>query len=401
MPSSRTRMVRAGAPLESGVHPHVEPIYQSSAYAFDDSAQADDTSAAGRALYARDGLPNVRSLERAVADLEGADDAVAVASGMAAIATTVLALVQTGDHVLLGCRGYCETFTLLEDMRDRFQLRLTQVDLNDHQAVETAMTPQTRLVLAETISNPGMRLVDLGALSAITRRHGVPLIVDNTLATPVLCQPLALGADGVIHSAGKFLAGHGDVTAGIVAGGRELVAQLKRSAHLYGPLLAPMEAWLTLRGIRTLLPRVTWASQSAAQVAGWLRDHPAVEHVDYVGLAGHEQAELARCMLPRGAGSVLTFRLKDGERAGALVVHHLRTIPYVPSIGGASTIVSFPPRSPRYDATGMPVATPHRNATVRLSIGLEDPLDIIADLDQALALVGHATDSPDPLRSLS
>ena len=386
----RTQAVRAGELPASGEHPLIEPIVQSSVYAFNDARQADDCFAAGRPLYARDGLPNVRSLERTVAQLEGAEDAIAVSSGMAAIATTFLALLRAGDHVLLGLDGYCESTALLQEMVDHFGIQVTAVDLNDATAVETAITPATRLVFAETISNPGMHLVDLAALAEVTRRRGVLLVVDNTFATPVLCQPIALGADLVVHSAGKFLGGHSDVTAGIVAGPTALVAELKRSARLYGPVLAPMEAWLTLRGIKTLLPRISWASQSAAQIASWLAGHPAVEAVHYSGLSHHDQVDLARRMMPRGAGSVLSFWPRGGVDAAVAIVDRLKVIPYVPSIGGVVTIVSFPARTHCSTDTGSPVPIPHRSSTIRLSIGLEDPTDIIADFDQAFTSLSEA-----------
>jgi cystathionine beta-lyase/cystathionine gamma-synthase len=380
----RTRVVHAGERAEAGEHPLVEPIHQNSAYAFEDSAQADRVYADGGPLYARDGMPNVRTLERAVARLEGAGDAVAASSGMAAIAITCLALLKSGDHVLIGDDGYCDTAALLNDMGSKFNLRITRTNLNNLDAVRSSITPATKLVFAETISNPGMRLVDLDALSAITRERGALLVVDNTLATPVLCRPIEFGADLVIHSAGKFLGGHSDVTAGIVAGSSPLVARLKRAAYLYGPLLAPMEAWLTLRGLKTLAPRMTWASQSAATIADWLGTHPAVAEVNYAGRHDHEQSALARRLLPCGAGSVLSFCLAGGEPTADAVIAHLRTIPYVPSIGGLVTIASYPPRSPIFDDGGDQILTPYRSSTIRLSIGLEEAADIIAELGEAL-----------------
>lgn len=382
--SFRSDVAHAGEGTEERAFPLVEPIHQSSAYAFDDSDHADQTFAEGGALYARDGLPNVRSLERVVARLEGAEDAIAVSSGMAAIATTCLALLNSGDHVLVGHDGYCDTAALLDDLSTRFGIRVSRVDLNDTLAVEAAITPETRLVLAETISNPGMRLTDISSLVAITRPHGIQTVVDNTFATPALCRPIEFGADAVLHSAGKFLAGHSDVTAGVVAGSAPLIARLKRSAYLYGPLLAPMEAWLTLRGMRTLLPRVMWASQSAMRVALWLQTHPMVAEVNHVSLPGHDQALLVERMLPEGAGSVLTFRLHHGEAAAMSLLRNLRSIPYAPTVGGPATIASFPPRTPRFDAHGQPVLNSYRCSTIRLSVGLEDPDDILADLDGAL-----------------
>jgi len=388
MKTRRTRQVRAGQLPDLGERPLVEAICQSSAYAFGDAAQADDWFASGQPLYSRDRLPNVRTLERVVAELEGAEDAVAVASGMSAIATTLLALLRSGEHVIIGEDAYCETTSLLLMLADHFNVRVARVDLNDPTALDAAIMPDTRLVLAETISNPGLRLLDLPAVAALARRRGVLLAVDNTFATPILCRPLAFGADLVIHSAGKFLAGHSDVTAGVIAGSGALIAQLKRSSHLYGPVLAPMEAWLTTRGIKTLLPRVTWMSQSAGRVALWLADQPAVEEVNYPGLADHAQAVLAARLGAEGGGAVISFRIRGGHEAAAAVIHHLRLIPYVPSVGGVTTIVSFPPQMPP-DLIALDSAPPRcEGGMLRLSLGLEDPADIIEDLGNAFVLAG-------------
>lgn len=328
-----------------------------------------------------------------VADLEGAEDAIAVASGMAAIATTVLSLVQSGQHVLINEDAYCESTALLRTMADRFGIRITSVNLNDSEAVEAAVTPETRLVLAETISNPGMRLLDIPKLASITRHRDVILAVDNTFATPIFCQPLNFGADLVIHSAGKFLGGHSDVTAGIVAGSQRLIAELKQTAHLYGPVLAPMEAWLTTRGVKTLLPRMTWASASATQVAAWLADQPGIHEVRYAGLESHKQVDLVRSILPDGAGAILTFRLCAGQDAAIAFVHHLQTIPYVPSVGGITTIISFPPQLRYGDYPDTEPATLPGCGMLRLSVGLEDPQEIIDDLRHALDMV--MTEYPD------
>ncbi|MGC4190501.1 MAG: aminotransferase class V-fold PLP-dependent enzyme [Thermomicrobiales bacterium] len=385
----RTRIARAGERMEPGPQPLIEPICQSSVYAFDDAEQADGWFMSGMPTYSRDGLPNVRTLERAVADLEGTEDAIAVSSGMAAISMTLLTLLRSGQHVVIGDDVYCESSSLLETVAIRFGIDITRVDLNDAVAVEAAVRPTTQLVLAETISNSGMRLLDLPAVSAIAKRRGVLLAVDNTFATPVLCQPAAFGADLVIHSAGKFLSGHSDVTTGVVAGSRELILQLRETAHLYGPVLAPMEAWLATRGMRTLLPRMSWACQSACRVASWLAGQPGVVSVSYAGLAGSDQAELARRVLPHGAGAILSFTLRGDNTVAASFVRGLHLIPYVPSIGGTTTTVSFPPRAP----SRLPMADlvlPWEHNTLRLSLGLEDPADIIADLGYALATIDGA-----------
>ncbi|MGH2551643.1 MAG: trans-sulfuration enzyme family protein [Thermomicrobiales bacterium] len=395
--SLRTRLAHAGERRSGSILPMSEPIYQNSVYGFADSVEADRAFAEGRPLYARDGMPNVRSLERAVADLEGAEDAVAVSSGMAAIAMSFLALLESGDHVVIGCEGYCDTGALLTELGRKFELRVSRVNLNDRDALQAVLTPATKLIFAETISNPGLRLADLPAIASAAREFGALLIVDNTFATPALCRPIEFGADLVVHSAGKFLGGHHDTTAGVVVGSRELIARIRRSTYLYGPLLAPMEAWLIMRGMKTLAPRMEWSSRSAMIVANWLIEQPAVEAVRYPGRSDSANQALANRMLPRGAGGVLAFDLRDGESAALALLPLLTTIPYVPSVGGTTTIASFPPRSPAFDGEGEPVMEPYRSATIRLSVGLEDPAEIIADLDRALV----ALPSVDQTRSLA
>jgi methionine-gamma-lyase len=387
----RSRTVHGGEALAPGAHPLADPIHQGAVYAFADSRQADRTFAEGGPLYARDGLPNVRTLERAVASLEGADDAIAVSSGMAAIAMTMLTLLEPGEHVVLGNDGYCDTTALLMELARKLDLRIDCVNLQDPTVVASALRSETRLVLAETISNPGMRVANIPMLSSQARRRGALLIVDNTFATPVLCRPLEHGADAVIHSAGKFLGGHSDATAGVVAGTGELIERIRRAAYLFGPLLAPMDAWLILRGMKTLLPRMHWASQSARRVAEWLRAYPAAAAVNYPALDGHPRTSLDASLLPDGAGALLTFRLAGGEAAALEVLDHLSAIPYAPSVGGPVTIASFPPMAPAYDVAGQQIHVPYRNSTIRLSVGLEDPADIIADLEDALAAVLQAT----------
>lgn len=383
--SFRTRAAHAGGAEPGPVRPLSEPIHQASVFAFSDASFADRAFAEGQPLYARDGMPNVRSLERGVADLEGTEDAAAVSSGMAAIAMTFLSVLESGDEIVIGNEGYCDTSALLVDLARKFDLRVVRVDLGNRNAVRSALSSATKVVYAETISNPGMQLADLPALADDAHAVGALLVVDNTFATPALCRPVEFGADLVVQSAGKFLGGHHDVTAGVVAGSKERIASIKRSSYLYGPLLAPMEAWLTVRGMKTLGPRIEWASRSAARIADWLDRHPAVESVHYAGRPDLGREALTRRILPHGAGSVLSFTMLDGENAASALIANLTTIPYVPSVGGTTTIASFPPRSPAFDSEGVQIIEPYRSSTVRLSVGLEDPDELIADLEHALA----------------
>jgi cystathionine beta-lyase/cystathionine gamma-synthase len=394
-PTLRTRAVQTTDFGNPAGEPLSQPIYQTSAYGFADSGLADDRFASGQAVYARDGLPNVRTLEQIVADLEGAEDAVAVASGMAAVSLTLFTLLRSGDHVLLPTCCYRDTNALIAEQFIRFGISTTCVDPNDLADVARAITPQTRLMFAETISNPGMRLTDIPSLATLTRNRGVTLCVDNTFATPALFRPIAHGADLVVHSAGTFLGGHHDVTAGVVAGRHETISSLRRSAYLLGPTLAPMDAWLTVRGIKTLVPRMTWISATATRISAYLQTHPAIAAVRYPGLATPDNRSTSP-LLPNGHGGLMAFDLRGGEQAADCFIRHLQTIPYAPTVGGPSTIVSYPPQA---DA-----ARPHRyhNTTIRLSVGLEDPDDLLADLEQALdALITDDRallfDAPEPV----
>lgn len=379
----RTRTVHAGQ-TGGPVRPVSAPVEFGTSYAFADAATADAVARSGGALYARDGMPNVRALERAVAELEGADDAVATASGMAALSLTMLTLLSAGDHVVLNAGCYQDTISLLEDHFTRFGVSVTVAARNDPAAILAAMTPTTRIVFSETITNPGIVVSDIEGIARAIQPSGALLAIDNTFATPALCRPLAHGADLVLHSAGKFLGGHHDATGGIVAGRHDLIDPIRRAGYLFGPLLGPLDAWLILRGIRTLAPRLSWMSASALRVAAVLAAHPAICAVRYPGLPDPEpqRGHVAGRHLPHGGGAMLAFDLAGGTEAAVAFTRLLRTIPYVASVGGTETIISFPPLPPCAE-TGEP-ARDYRCATLRMSVGLEDPVDLIADITQAL-----------------
>lgn len=385
----RTRAAHAGEDDTASVRPLVEPISPSTVYAFRDPSLADHRRAADppEPNYGRDGLPNVDLFERALAELEGAAEAHAVASGMAAIGLVFLAHLDAGDHVVASADCYCDTQSLLTHEMARFGVETSFVDATDPAAIGAAMTPRTRLLYVETISNPGMKLVDLEHLAAIARRNGTLLGVDNTFATPMLCRPLEHGADLVVHSATKYLGGHHDLMAGVVAGAPALIGPIRRCGYRFGPTLGAFDAWLALRGVKTLAPRMAWISATALRVAAFLRGHEKVSCVRYPGLPDHPQAALARRLLPDGAGGMLAFDLDGGTDAAKTMIAALRLIPYAPSLGGPTTTVSYPPQD-------LSIALGEDNSyccgTVRLSIGLEAASDIIADLDRALAAVAAA-----------
>jgi cystathionine beta-lyase/cystathionine gamma-synthase len=390
-PDLLTRMVHAGEDRSSPVRPLTTPIFQSSVYAFDEPPIfAHPTGVAvPQPMYSREHFPNVVALEGAIAALEGAEAGYAVASGMAAISHVLLALLSQGDHVIIAEGSYCDTELLLHRVLGRFGIETSVVSRCDHIAMERAIAERTRLVFVETIANPSMSVCDIAGLADICHRHGVLLVVDNTFATPALCRPIEHAADLVVHSATKFLGGHHDLTAGIIVGRADLIAEIRPTGYLLGALLGALDAWLALRGVRTLGPRMAWISASAQRVAGFLAGHPVVHHVSYPGLATDSDADLVQTLLPNGAGGMMLIQLEGGVAATEEAIRRLKLIQFAPSLGGTVTTVCYPPIG------RMGVYDPELSGgQLRLSIGLEAVDDIIRDLDQALAGLpvrsGHA-----------
>lgn len=379
--SLQTRMVHAGSDRSQPVRPLTEPIVQSSVYAFDEPPVFAHPSggAASQAMYSREHFPNVTAFEVAVAELEAAEAGYAVASGMAAIAHVLMTLLAQGDHVIVAEGSYCDTELLMHRILGRFGIETSVVSRCDHIGMERAMNDRTRLVFVETIANPSIEVCDIAGLSKICRRHGVILVVDNTFATPALCRPIEHGADLVIHSATKFLGGHHDLTAGVIVGRGDLIEEIRPTGYLLGALLGAFDAWLALRGVRTLGPRMAWISASAQRIAEFLAAHPAVVRVSYPGLATGADAELVRTLLPNGAGGMILIHLDGGVAATEAVIRDLKLIQFAPSLGGTVTTVCYPP------VGKMGVYDPNLSSgQLRLSVGLEAVEDIVRDLDRAL-----------------
>lgn len=393
VPTFRTRAAHAGEDQCAAIRPLSDPIVQASVYAFQDPADADARLAARptEPTYSRDGLPNAAALERAIAGLEAADAGHATASGMAAISLIFLALLSAEDHVVVSADCYSDVEALLTQELARFSVHATFVDASDPKQVQAAVTSRTRLIYVETISNPAMKLVDIAAVAAIGRSVGASLCVDNTFATPALCRPIEHGADLVVHSATKFLGGHHDLCAGVIAGRSEVIARVRRAGYLFGPTVAPLDAWLAVRGIKTLAPRMAWASETAATVAAFLETHPDVAAVRYPGLESHPQTVLARRLLPDGAGGVLAFDMMHGPQAAEDLILNLTAIPYALSLGGTTTTICYPPRAEESPAHHPSETVRRQSASLRLSVGLEAATDLIADLSCALACVGRRT----------
>jgi cystathionine gamma-synthase/methionine-gamma-lyase len=343
-------------------------------------------------VYPRYGSPTVAAFETAVANLEGGEAAHAFASGMAALHVALLAAgVRAGTTVVAAPDLYGATYTLLQRLLSKLGVTVSFVDVADLAALEESLTQNRPVVLlAETISNPLLKVADVPALAHLAHRHGAQLLIDNTFASPYLCNPLAYGADYVVHSATKYIGGHGDVMAGVVVTSAENRPKLYEANKLIGSVLGPFEAWLAMRGLKTLSLRMRQQCANAERVAQWLAGHRRIARVNYPGLPTHPQHDLARRLFgERGFGGMLSFEIVGADRAS--VFHFMEALDLclpATTLGDIYTLVLHP------------ATTSHRSLTVeerarvgigeglvRLSVGIEEAADIIADLDQALAQV--------------
>ena len=382
--------------LEPGAHQGAVsvPIFQTSTFAFP-SAEEGAARFAGTSqgpIYTRLGNnPTVAALEACVAQLEGGCGAVATATGMAAVSTALLALLRQGDHVVGTHPLYGPSRILLERHLERFGISSSFVPAADGKALRAAVRPNTRLVFVETPANPTLDLVDLRAAADVAHEAGAPLVVDNTFAGPHLQRPIEHGTDVVLHSMTKSLNGHSDVVAGIVVTREEnLLAGFRETAKSFGTTMDPHQAWLVLRGIRSLGMRVERSQENARTLAPWLERHPAVAWVRYPGLPSHPQHELANRQMD-GPGSVIAFELRGGVEAGRRLMNAVRLIVLAVSLGGIESLIEHPAsmthsKVPADELVRQGI-TP---GLVRLAVGCEDVDDLRADLEQALALVGPA-----------
>jgi cystathionine gamma-synthase len=362
------------------------PIYQTNVFVFEDLATADAVWEHERPgfVYGRFGTPNHAMLETMLAALEGGEAALVTASGMAAVTALCCGLLEPGDHLIAARDLYGSTAALLAEEARRLGIDTTFVDATRPAEVLAARRPTTRAVFVEALSNPLLRLADIEGLAALTR-EGIHLVVDASLATPVLLAPLALGATVVVHSVTKFLSGHGDVTAGVLVGPAPIVDRARASVIRIGATLGPFDAWLAARGLRTLHVRLERQSESALRIARWLESHAAVARVHYPGLESHPQRALAKTLFPRHAGALLSFELQAGRRAVETMMARLRLIEFAPSFGDTATTWSYPARTSH---RGIPEARRQElgigDGVVRLSVGLEAADDLIDDLAGAL-----------------
>ena len=387
-----TRAVHAGErTTQSKARPVTTPIVASVSYTYESMDELDAVFGNTQPgfIYSRYTSPTVAAFENAVADLEEGEAALAFASGMAAIQAALLAAgVQAGASVVSSFDVYGATFSLLTRFFAGMGVSTRMVDGNDLAAVEAALK-ETKPValLVETISNPLLKVADIPALAGLAHRYGAQLLVDNTFATPCLFRPLPHGADYVIHSATKYLAGHGDVLAGIVVSSAANRRRMFETNKLLGSNLGPFEAWLAFRGLKTLPLRVRQQCSNAAHLANWLRERPEIAHVNYPGLASHPQHALAERLFDgQGMGGVLSFEIKDAGRADVFrFMEALQLCLPATSLGDIYTLVLHPATSSHRSLTAAEREQAGiREGLLRLSAGIEDPMDIQADLEQAL-----------------
>lgn len=344
--------------------------------------------------YTRWGNPTVAQLERKLAALEGAEACVAFASGMAAITALLLRLVKAGDHVVMSDVTYAAASELANDTLPHLGIEISRVDTSDAERVREALRPNTRLVYLETPANPLLRLTDVETIAALAHDAGALVAVDSTFATPIALRPIELGADFVIHSLTKYICGHGDAIGGAVCGSQAEMALLRPMAVHLGGILSPFNAWLIMRGAATLPIRMRAHEANALAVARYLEQHPKVTRVIYPGLTSHPQYELAVRQMANFSG-MITFQVRDGLSAARVLSQKLQTIHYAVSLGHHRSLVVYLPTEDMlrtsFHLTAEQEASYREFAgdgIFRLSVGLEDAADLIADLDQALAEIG-------------
>lgn len=379
---------RPDEPLEMPTSPLASPIYQAAVYRCDSPDQA-DRLLSGRDdgyVYSRDRNPNSDLLAEKIRALHGAEKAVVCGSGMAACSAVLLAHLKSGDHVVVGDQMYGRTLVLLEKELSRLGVASTRVDACDVAAVRKAMTPATKLVVVETITNPLVRVVDVAALAKVSHAGGARLVVDNTFASPVLCRPLELGSDLVFESLTKIMNGHSDVLLGAVCGKADAWERVVGVVGSYGLSAAPFDSWLAARGIGTLALRAERASANALAAAMFLAGRAECARVYYPGLQAHPDHALADRQFAGRFGSMLSFTLVGGGAAATKFIAAAKRIPFCPSLGDLSTTLSHP------ESTSHRGFTPEERAaleitggTIRLSVGIESADAIIAALAEGLA----------------
>ncbi|MCD4734216.1 PLP-dependent aspartate aminotransferase family protein [bacterium] len=364
------------------------PIYQVSTFAFKNAAHAAACFAGedDGYIYSRLGNPTIDTFEKKLAALEGTDDALAFGSGMAAVHNISMHLAH-GGHIVSSDTVYGGTFALYEHLLPKMGIPVSFVDMTKIENIEKAIRPDTKMIFVETPANPTLLMTDIAAAADLAHSKGIKLVVDNTFCTPYLQKPMALGADIVLHSGTKYIGGHGDAVSGVYAGPQDLIDESREWRTDIGGVIAPLQSWLLLRGLKTLHLRVERAQENAIKMAAYLEQHPKVEWVLFPGLKSHPQYELGKKQM-RGPGGVISFEVKGGVEAGAKLMDSVKLMTLAVSLGDVSTLIEHPA-----SMTHSTMSPEDRekyglsNGLVRIALGVENSVDQIADLEQALAKV--------------
>jgi methionine-gamma-lyase len=386
-----TTIIHAGQSPDPQTGALSTPIYQTSTFVFDTAEQGAARFALEEEgfIYTRLGNPTQQALELKMAALEKAEAAIAVASGMTAIAASLWTLCSSGDHIIAADTLYGCTHALLSHSMPKFGIEVTFVNAADPENIRKAMQPNTKVVYIETPANPTLTIIDIAETAKLVHAYNAQLVVDNTFMSPYCQRPLELGADIVVHSATKYINGHGDVVAGVVLGKRDFINQVRFVGvkDITGGCISPFNAWLTLRGLKTLGVRMERHCKNAMQVAQYLDNHQKVKKVYYPGLKNHPQHQLALTQMS-GFGAIISFEVIGGVDAGRLIMNNVTLCALAVSLGDTETLIQHPA-----SMTHSPIPREERlkagisDGLIRLSVGLEDPEDIIIDLAQALALL--------------
>lgn len=373
-----TRAIHAGQDFDPTTGAVIPPLYLTSTF-----VQESMGVMRGGYEYGRSGNPTRTALESQMAALDGAAHAITFSSGLAAEDALLRAVLRPGDHVVIGNDVYGGSYRLISKIFAPWGITHSVVDLGDADAVAAALTPTTRFLWIETPSNPLLAITDVVALTAIAHAAGVRVVVDNTFATPALQQPLELGADVVVYSTTKYIGGHSDVIGGaVVTNDDELAADVKFQQFAVGAISAPLEAWLTTRGLKTLPLRMKAHSENAQAIAEFLEARPEVERVYYPGLESHPGHELAKRQMSSGFGGMVSVALRGGRDAAIALAESMRLFQLAESLGGVESLVNYPALMTHASVAGTELAVPEN--VIRLSVGVEDVADLIADLTAGL-----------------
>lgn len=385
-----TNAIHAGRINDEQFGSLATPLYQTSTFVFDNAAQGASRFSGDEEgyIYTRLGNPTTRQLEQRVAALEGTEDAAATATGMGAVSAALLTFLQQGDHLISSKAVYGCSFALMNHMLTRFGIEVDFVDMTDEAAIEAAIKPNTRVIFLETPINPNLVVLDLKKIAHIAKKHQLISVVDNTFLTPMLQQPAQFGIDIIVHSATKYLNGHGDVVAGLVCASAEMITEVKMTVLKdIGATMSPHDAWLILRGLKTLPIRMERHCANAQKIAEFLEQQPGIKQVYYPGLASHMGHQFIGNQM-KAAGGVIAFELKGDLQAGEKFINSMSLFSIAVSLGDAESLIQHPASMTHSPYTAEErLAAGISDTLIRISVGLENADDLIADLDNALKSV--------------